>query len=149
MTDSQRILDKFLDAVLSIQDPVNPNYEMLIARKLRRYPFASVVYTEFRDGEVFILKADDRIEGITGYKPEELAGKPLTFIMFKPFEPKTLAKTMDELVKYGASLKTNLNKKKDGTSVETFGVLEDMGKNLYREVVVDASKIIGHEVRKP
>jgi len=147
-THEQMLLDKFLDATLSIINGSGSGgeLELYLSKKLRRYPFASVVYTKVRDNKVYIVRADDRIEGIIGYTPDELAGKPLTFIMSEPLEYDKLNKTLTELRDYGSSIKTNINKCKDGSLIETFGVIEDMGEDMYREVVVDASKIIGNEV---
>lgn len=149
MTSEQVILREYFKTTQMLLTGIkidNTRFEVRIAEKLRRYPFASEVSTEVVNGEVFILDADDRIEYIVGYTPDELKGKPLSYIMHKPLDKITLEHTLKELQEFGSSIKCNVNKCKDGSTVRTFGVIQDLGGGKYKEVVVDSSKIIGYEM---
>lgn len=116
----------------------------LIAQRLRAYPFASEVETAFVNGEITIIEADDKIKSIVGYTPEELKGQPLSKIMFAPLEGEKLKRTIDSLDCHGVAVKTNMNKHKDGSLVETFGWIFKVGENDYREVVMRASHVVGY-----
>ena len=149
MTSEQIILQEYFKTTQMLLTGVkidNTRFEVRIAEKLRRYPFASEVLTELVNGEVFILDADDRIEYLVGYTPDELRGKPLSYIMHGQLKKNQLEKMILQLNQYGSTIKSNVNKCKDGSTVHTFGVIEDLGGGKYKEVVVDASKIIGYEM---
>ena len=148
-TPEQKVLLKFLDTVIHLS-PKDVGREMVnskISNLLIQYPFASEVKTHLEQDRVIIDEADAKIEQIVGYKPCELVGKPLGFIMGVEMNQKQLQKTVESLEKYGVCVKSNTNKRKDGSLVKTFGWIFKVGKNDYREVVMDAKHVIGYDVK--
>lgn len=150
MTKEQIILDKFLETVLAIigggKDGRKYFISAQIAQMLKQYPHASEVKTTIKNGEVYIVDADERISNLIGYTPDELRGKPLTYIMGERMDEVKQNEILNNLRQWGVSVKTNTNKRKDGSTVDTWGMIFKIGENDYREVVMDASKIVGYEM---
>ncbi len=147
LTSSQIVVLDLLQTVRQLHPPCEIDIvNDVIAQRLKDYPFASEVKTKIVDGEVYIIEADSKIESIVGYTPDELKDKPLSMIMFKAIPEEKLSKILESLDKYGVSVKTNHNKHKDGSLVETFGWIFKVAENDYREVVMCADKVVGYGV---
>lgn len=123
-------------------------HDLRIAAKIdeiqRKYPRASEVHTAIKNGEPHIVCADSKITEITGFTPSELKDKPVSFIMFEPFEPKLVRQMVAELEEDGMCVKLNNNRHKDGHLVKTFGWIFKISDNTYREFVMKASHVVGY-----
>ena len=148
-TPEQQVLLKFLDTVihLSTKDVGREMVNSKISNLLRQYPYASEVKSHINNGVVIIDEADNKIKTLLGYEPCELVGKPLSFIMTDEIDKSKLDKILESIERYGMSVKVNVNKRKDGSLVKTFGWIFKVGKNDYREVVMDAKHVIGYDVK--
>ena len=139
MTTEQIVLMDFFQTVRDLSKGVH-NAENLIsiriAHLLKSFPYASEVKSQIINGEIILVDADEKIKDIIGYDPIEIIGKPLTFIETGEAPASKRGKIFEDLHKYGVSVKQNINKCKDGSSVETFGWLFKVAPNNYREVVM-------------
>lgn len=147
-TPEQKLLIKFFDTVIHLS-PKNYGEEMAVNAKisklLRDYPYASEVKSHISNGVVIIDRADSKITPLLGFDPSEIEGKPLSYIMQEDIDQDKLQKILTSIEKHGVSVKVNTNKCKDGSLIKTFGWIFKVGKNDYREVVMDAKHVIGYD----
>lgn len=149
MTNDQIVLMDFFKTVRSLSGGEGSKELFMashVAHLLHRFPFSSEVKTELRgkDKEVFIVDADEKIFDLIGYTPDELKGKPLSFIMEGKLNTAKQKRILYDLNTYGVAVKTNKNKHKDGSIVDTFGWIFNMGTDSNVEVVMDVKNIIGY-----
>lgn len=111
----------------------------------KQYPHGAIVRSEVIDGEVYILEAGDTIANIVGWTPEELKGKPLSFISAKVIDHKQTLRIVNTIERIGFCPKRNINLHKDGHTVNTQGIIFKEGHNRYIELVWDENKVVNYE----
>lgn len=98
----------------------------------------SEVKSEYREGDIYIIDADEGLSDITGYPLEELIGYRLTKFLV-PRAPEVLFQMIDALEKDKVVFKSSVIQTKDGKFLDTFGILVKEKRNdnrkIYKELV--------------
>lgn len=140
----EELLEFFSGIKVDLSHDDMPNLA-LIYRILKNHPTIALINTRVENGVVMLYNPSKSIEYITGYKPHELDGKPLSVIMANKPNAKEVKALSNEINKHGALTKHNVNLCKDGTTVKTDGLIIKEKHNQYLEIVWKRSNTIDLE----